>query len=57
MVGQLLGEFQESLEELTLIPSSGGVFEVEVDGDLVYSKKATGRHAEYNEVAEAIRAR
>lgn len=57
MVEQLLGEFQESLEELTLIPSSGGVFEVEVDGDLVYSKKATGRHPEYDEVSDAIRAR
>ena len=25
-----------------MIPSSGGVFEVVVDGALVYSKKATG---------------
>jgi len=25
-----------------LVPSHGGVFEVSVDGQLVYSKKATG---------------
>jgi len=39
-----------------LIPSRGGVFEVTVDGDLVYSKKATGRHADYEaDVAPALR--
>lgn len=57
MTEQLLEEFEESIEEITLVPGQGGVFEVEVDGDLVYSKKATGRHAEYEEVAQAIRAR
>jgi hypothetical protein len=30
---------------------------VEVDGDLVFSKKATGRHPGYEEVAVEIRAR
>ena len=57
MTEQLLEEFEESIEEITLVPGQGGVFEVEVDGDLVYSKKATGRHAEYEEVAQSIRAR
>jgi predicted Rdx family selenoprotein len=33
------------------------VFEVVVDGTLVYSKKATGRHAEPEEVLGQIRAR
>ncbi|MCD6186584.1 MAG: Rdx family protein [Desulfuromusa sp.] len=28
--------------KVELIPSSGGVFEVIVDGKLIYSKKATG---------------
>lgn len=55
MTEQLLAEFEESIEEFILIPSQGGVFEVEVDGNLVYSKKATGRHAEYEEVAGPIR--
>ena len=36
--------------------SGGGVFEVTVDGRLVFSKKATGRHADPDEVVEAIRA-
>lgn len=56
MTEQLLADFESEIEELTLIPSDGGVYEVEVDGKLVYSKKQTGRHAEYDEVKRAIQA-
>jgi selenoprotein W-related protein len=37
-----------------LIESSGGVFEVEVDGRTIFSKKALGRHAQSGEVLQAI---
>ena len=37
---------------MKLIPSGGGRFELVVDGDLVYSKKATGRHANDGEVLQ-----
>jgi selenoprotein W-related protein len=40
-----------------LIPSKGGVFEVTVDGDLVFSKKELSRHAKAGEVMKLIRAR
>jgi selenoprotein W-related protein len=43
------------LSGLTLIPSSGGVFEVTLGDELLYSKKATGRHAEHDEVLKSIR--
>jgi selenoprotein W-related protein len=43
--------------DVRLIPSSGGVFEVKVDGDLVFSKKALRRHAEPGEVVRLIKAR
>ena len=52
----MLEEFEHQITDLTVIPSSGGVFEVVVDGDLVYSKKATGRHAEPDEVLKSVRA-
>ena len=55
MVDQLLGEFEHDIRSVTLIPSTGGVYEVIAGDDLVYSKKETGRHAEYEEVAEPIR--
>jgi len=54
MAEELFEEFGQSFEIL-LVPSQGGVYEVTVDGDLVYSKLATGRHAEYAEVAQPIR--
>ncbi len=40
--------------ETELIESGGGVFEVEVDGSLIYSKKATGRFPEHSEVIEKL---
>ncbi|PYP11238.1 MAG: hypothetical protein DMD59_03310 [Gemmatimonadetes bacterium] len=41
--------------EVRLVQSSGGVFEVDVDGRRVYSKKSTKRHAEPGEVVRLIR--
>jgi selenoprotein W-related protein len=39
------------------VPSSGGVFEVDVDDDRIFSKETLGRHAEDGEVLAAVRAR
>jgi len=38
-----------------MLPSSGGVFDVTVDGKLIFSKKAVGRHAAPGEVLEILR--
>ena len=43
--------------DVRLVESSGGAFEVTVEGDLVYSKLALGRHAEDAEVLGLINAR
>jgi selT/selW/selH-like putative selenoprotein len=40
--------------EIRLIESSGGVFEVGVDGKPVFSKKQLRRHAEPGEVLKAV---
>jgi selenoprotein W-related protein len=53
-VAELLAEHEHDITELAVVPSSGGVFEVEVDGGLIYSKKATGRHAEPGEVLRLL---
>lgn len=52
---ELLEAFEPEIETLTLIPSDGGRFEITVNGDLIYSKLATARHAESGEVAGLIR--
>ena len=41
--------------EVRLIESSGGVFEVVVDGSLVYSKKRTGEYPDEARLVEEIR--
>jgi selenoprotein W-related protein len=57
MMDALMQEFQFDIETFTLIPSDGGRFEVEIEGDLVYSKLATKRHAEADEIRELVQAR
>ena len=42
---------------MTLIPSRGGVFEVMLGDDLIYSKKETGRHGEPDEIMAELRSR
>jgi selenoprotein W-related protein len=54
MTDTLLKEFEPHVESWELIPGGGGVYEVTVDGELVFSKKALGRHAETNEIREAL---
>ena len=56
MVSGLLEEFEHKIEDITLIPSGGGVFEVMADDRLLYSKKETGEHAEYEDAAGPLRA-
>jgi len=55
MANQILEEFEHKIEDFTLIPSRGGVFEVIVGGELIYSKKETGRHTDYEEVGPLVR--
>jgi selenoprotein W-related protein len=42
------------IRKIDLIPSSGGRYEVILDGELIYSKVALKRHAEPGEVAELV---
>ena len=51
----LLRDYQHVIVELTLITGSKGIFDVIVDGEVLYSKKTTGRHAEPGEVLELFR--
>lgn len=48
----LLSNYQHVIDSLTLKTGTGGVYDVVVDGDLVYSKAETGRHAEPGEILD-----
>lgn len=48
----ILSNYQHVVETLTFTTGSKGVFDVTVDGETLYSKHETGRHAEPGEVLE-----
>jgi selenoprotein W-related protein len=54
-VEDLLHDYQHVIDELTVITASGGVFDVEVDGEVLFSKKAEGRHADEGEILARFR--
>jgi selenoprotein W-related protein len=54
LTAELLEHFEHLIETLVLIPSDGGRFEVSVNGQLVYSKLGTKRHAEAGEIVNLI---
>tara|TARA_Y100000310_G_scaffold223073_1_gene224867 strand:+ start:319 stop:495 length:177 start_codon:yes stop_codon:yes gene_type:complete len=49
---ELLGLFD--VEQVELIESSGGVFEITVNGDLIFSKKELGRFPNLNEITNLV---
>jgi selenoprotein W-related protein len=53
-VAKLIKNFEPEIESISLQPSDGGRFEVEVNGTLLYSKLQTGRHAEPGEVLDLV---
>ena len=54
MTDQLTKLYTPFIESLTLIPSSGGRFEVMAGDTLIFSKKALGRHAEAGEISRLL---
>jgi selT/selW/selH-like putative selenoprotein len=44
----------DGVDDVTLTRSGGGVFEVTVDGSLVFSKKAEGRFPEEQEAIDLV---
>jgi selenoprotein W-related protein len=53
----LLHDYQHVIAELGLVTGSKGVYDVVVDGDVLFSKNVSGRHAEPGEVLELFRTR
>lgn len=50
----MLTENYDLFESVALVPSSGGVFEVTLDGELIFSKKREGRFLEDEEILSKL---
>ncbi len=55
MAAEIKQEYPEA--KVRLVESAGGVFEVTVDGDLIFSKKELDRHANEGEVIGLMKER
>jgi selenoprotein W-related protein len=57
MAQELLSTFQEEIGELALLPGTGGVFEVRIDGEPIWSRAMLGRFPEIKELKQLTRDR
>jgi len=57
LTGKLLITFKQRIKDVTLIPASGGCFEVTVNGDLIYSKLQTGKFPDEKAILDAVESR
>ena len=55
MAQELHSTFGEDIGGVSLVPSSGGVFEVRAGGALVWSRAETGRFPDAGELKRAVR--
>jgi selenoprotein W-related protein len=57
MAQELLTTFEAELGEVALLPGTGGIFEVRVDGETLWSRKAEGRFPDLRELKQRVRDR
>jgi len=57
MAQELLTTFDGELAEVALQPGTGGIFEVRLDSELIYSRKNEGRFPESKELKQLVRDR
>lgn len=58
MAQELLTTFTDELRSVTLTPdATGGVFEVRLDNEVIWSRKESGRFPEIREIKQLVRDR
>lgn len=57
MAQELLNTFADELDEVALQPGTGGIFEIEADGVLIWERKRDGGFPEITELKRRVRDR
>lgn len=57
MAQELLLTFEDELGGVTLVPGRGGVFEVRLDGETLWSRAGEGRFPDLRELKQRLRDR
>ena len=51
---EILSAYEDDIASFSIVPGGGGDFELSIDGDLLYSKKATGQYPELSELKKIV---
>lgn len=54
---ELLTTFEQDIYSVSLRPGTGGIFEITLKGEVLFSRKAAGRFPEAKEIKQLIRDR
>jgi selenoprotein W-related protein len=57
MAQELLTTFEQELASVALAPGTGGVFEVVANGEMIWSRKDSGRFPDIKELKQLVRDR
>ena len=57
MAQELLTSVPTELGEVALVPGTGGIFDIRVDGDLIWSRKDDGGFPEIKQLKQTVRDR
>jgi selenoprotein W-related protein len=53
----VLEAWERSISSLEVVPGTGGIFDVYIDGELVFTKSMLGRYPEPDDVMPLLRAK
>ncbi|MGZ6530024.1 MAG: SelT/SelW/SelH family protein [Tumebacillaceae bacterium] len=54
---EILSAYSLTISELTLIPGTGGVYEITLNGEEIFSKKELGRFPNEGEIMQLLKTR
>jgi selenoprotein W-related protein len=54
---EILTSFDTDIGRVSLVPGSGGIFEVRLNGEIIFSRKTAGRFPEAKEIKQLVRDR
>ena len=55
MAQELLTTFEQELGGVTLVPGTGGIYDIRIDGALLWSRKEAGRFPDVKELKQRVR--
>ena len=56
-MARILEEYEHDIDSVELVTGTGGIFDVHVDGELVFEKKMIGRYPQPDDVLPLLAAR